>query len=62
MPIYEYYCQNKECKHEWEDEASIISEPLKICPVCGKETAKRLVSGGGGFQLIGNGWFKSGGY
>jgi putative FmdB family regulatory protein len=60
MPIYEYCCQNEECKHQWEDEASIKSEPLTQCPLCKQETAKRLISSGTGFQLIGNGWFKDG--
>lgn len=37
-------------------------EPLKECPECLKETAQRQISGGIGFQLKGQGWFKSGGY
>lgn len=55
---YEYCCLN--CDHTWEHEAKITDEPLKVCPKCGQETAKRLVSGGQGFQLQGNGWFKDG--
>ena len=57
---YEYFCES--CKHEWDHEAKISDDPLKVCPKCKKKTAKRLISGGTGFQLIGNGWFKSGGY
>lgn len=60
MPTYEYLCQNKDCNNEWEIEAKINSDPEKLCPKCGKETAKRLVSGGQGFQLLGSGWFKDG--
>ena len=62
MPTYEYCCLNPECNHEWEIEAAITSDPVKTCPACEQETAKRLISGGLGFQLLGNGWFKSGGY
>jgi putative FmdB family regulatory protein len=55
---YEYICTNQNCKHSWEQEQSITSEAVKICPLCKQETAKRLVSGGLGFQLKGDGWFK----
>lgn len=58
MPTYEYTCTH--CAYEWEIEASIKSLPEKICPKCGQETAKRLVSGGQGFQLQGSGWFRDG--
>jgi putative FmdB family regulatory protein len=57
---YEYRCIA--CGYKWEAEQKITEEPLKECPECKKETAKRLVSGGQGFQLKGSGWFKSGGY
>jgi putative FmdB family regulatory protein len=62
MPTYEYCCENKNCNHTWENESKITEDPLKTCPHCNKETAKRLVSGGQGFQLQGSGWFNSGGY
>ena len=47
MPTYEHVCENEECKHEWEDTYSLKVDPPKICPKCGKETAKRLISLGG---------------
>ena len=50
MPTYEYMC--KECGHEWEDFHSITDEPIKICPECGKESAKRLISGGSGKGMV----------
>jgi len=50
MPTYEYIC--KECGHEWEDFHSITDEPIKICPECGKESAKRLISGGSGKGMV----------
>jgi putative FmdB family regulatory protein len=50
MPTYEYMCES--CKHEWEDYHSIMQEPVKVCPECGKETAKRLISGGSGRGVV----------
>lgn len=47
MPTYEHACSNELCKYEWEDSYSIKSEPPKVCPKCGLETAKRLISLGG---------------
>jgi len=44
MPTYDHQCQNEECKHEWEDSYSIKVDPPKVCPKCGQETAKRLIS------------------
>jgi len=52
---YEYLCTA--CNHVWEQEQSISAAPLKVCPNCGKETAKRQVSGGAGFILKGGGWY-----
>lgn len=51
---YDYDCTN--CGHEWEVEQKITEKPLTTCPKCGKETARRLISGGQGFQLKGGGW------
>lgn len=44
MPEYEHKCTDEQCGHEWEDTYSIHVDPPKICPKCGKETAKRLIS------------------
>jgi len=52
---YEYACA--ECGHQWEAEQSIKDAPIKKCVACGKEKAKRLVSGGTGFLLKGGGWY-----
>jgi putative FmdB family regulatory protein len=52
---YEYACES--CGHQWEAEQSIKDAPLKTCVACGKEKAKRLVSGGTGFLLKGGGWY-----
>lgn len=55
---YEYACEA--CGHHWEAEQSIKDAPLKTCSACGKESAKRLVSGGTGFLLKGGGWYADG--
>lgn len=55
---YEYICLH--CKHEWSQEGKISEPPEKVCPKCKEEAAKRLVSGGQGFQLKGGGWASEG--
>ncbi len=55
---YEYVCTA--CAHEWEAEQPISAPPLKTCPKCHAETAKRQVSGGMGFILKGGGWYSDG--
>jgi putative FmdB family regulatory protein len=55
---YEYACEA--CGHQWEAEQSIKDQPLKRCVSCGKDKAKRLISGGTGFLLKGGGWYADG--
>ncbi|HEY5372410.1 MAG TPA: zinc ribbon domain-containing protein [Polyangiaceae bacterium] len=55
---YEYVCT--ECGHAWEAEQSISAAPLKTCPSCGTEHAKRQISRGAGFILKGGGWYADG--
>ncbi|TKD05254.1 zinc ribbon domain-containing protein [Polyangium fumosum] len=55
MPTYEYACTS--CAHEWETEQSIREDPLKECPSCHAETARRQISRGTGFILKGGGWY-----
>lgn len=55
---YEYVCT--ECGHAWEAEQAISAAPLRTCPKCGTEHAKRQVSGGAGFILKGGGWYADG--
>ena len=55
---YEYVCTA--CGHAWEAEQAISAAPLKTCPQCGTEHAKRQVSGGAGFILKGGGWYADG--
>jgi len=54
---YEYLCTNTECQHGWEVSQKITEAPIKICPKCGEESAKRLISSKGGFVLKGGGWY-----
>lgn len=60
MPLYEYDCTT--CHATWEHEARITDPPQRVCPKCQQETARRLISAGGGFELRGEGWFAKGGY
>ena len=52
---YEYACSS--CSHEWEAEQSIKDDPLKECPSCHQQTARRQISRGVGFILKGGGWY-----
>ena len=58
MPTYEYLC--KVCSHQFEIEQKISDEPLSECPKCLCCTIDRLISGGTGFVLKGDGWYKDG--
>jgi len=60
MPTYEYICKAQDCDHEWEEFHSIKREPTLKCPKCGRESAKRLISGRGAFRLEGKGWARDG--
>lgn len=54
MPTYEYACSA--CQNKWEEIQKISEAPLTNCPKCGKDSAKRLISGGN-FILKGGGWY-----
>lgn len=58
MPTYDYICTS--CDHAWELEQRIVEDPVRKCPKCGKETAKRQISSGAGFILKGGGWYADG--
>jgi putative FmdB family regulatory protein len=54
MPIYEYRCS--ECGFQ-DEFLQKLSDPLMtLCPSCGKEGLKKLLSAAG-FQLKGSGWY-----
>jgi putative FmdB family regulatory protein len=56
MPIYEYECAA--CGHQLEVIQKVSDEPLRICPTCGKEELKKLLSAPG-FRLKGTGWYET---
>jgi putative FmdB family regulatory protein len=54
MPIYEYRCAACGFQNEYLQK---VSEPLlTVCPECGKESFKKLLTAAG-FQLKGSGWY-----
>ncbi|HEY3594548.1 MAG TPA: zinc ribbon domain-containing protein [Polyangiaceae bacterium] len=55
MPTYDYICNS--CGNAWEQEQRIVEDPIKQCPKCGQQTAKRQISAGAGFILKGGGWY-----
>ena len=54
MPIYEYRCA--ECGFQEEHLQKVSEPPLTVCPSCGKDAFRKLVSAAG-FQLKGSGWY-----
>ena len=58
MPTYDYICTS--CANAWELEQRIVEDPIKKCPKCGADTAKRQISQGAGFILKGGGWYADG--
>ena len=58
MPTYDYICTK--CSHAWEFEQRIVEKPVRKCPKCGANTAKRQISSGAGFILKGGGWYADG--
>lgn len=54
MPIYEYACPD--CQHRFETIQKISEDPIKVCPSCGAENVKKLVSATS-FVLKGSGWY-----
>jgi|WetSurMetagenome_2_1015567.scaffolds.fasta_scaffold223505_2 putative FmdB family regulatory protein len=57
MPTYEYKCSN--CGFDYEVIQSIKAESLKKCPKCGKDTLKKIISGGVGVIFKGSGFYQT---
>jgi putative FmdB family regulatory protein len=55
MPTYDYKCEN--CGNEIEVFQSIKDAPLTKCPKCGKDTLKKMISGGAGLIFKGTGFY-----
>ncbi|MGM0574553.1 MAG: FmdB family zinc ribbon protein [Myxococcota bacterium] len=54
MPIYEYRCES--CGEHLEKMQAISEDPITLCPECGDEALKRLISQTS-FVLKGSGWY-----
>ena len=57
MPTYSYACDA--CGKSFEKEQRIVEDPIKICELCGKPKARRLIVSGN-FILKGGGWYSDG--
>ena len=56
MPTYDYKCFD--CEHEFSTQQKMSEDPIKVCPECGAESVKRLISATA-FHLKGSGWYKT---
>ena len=57
MPTYEYKCKN--CGRHFDIFQSMKDEPKKMCPICNKETLKRLIGTGAGIIFKGSGFYQT---
>jgi putative FmdB family regulatory protein len=57
MPTYDYEC--KACHHRWEMFQSIMADPEKKCPKCGKRQAQRVIGAGAGIIFKGSGFYQT---
>jgi putative FmdB family regulatory protein len=55
MPTYEYHCDA--CEHDFEKFQSMSSDPIKVCPKCGKKKVRRLIGTGAGLIFKGSGFY-----
>ena len=55
MPTYDYICEA--CGHRFEAFQSIKADPIKKCPVCDKNTVRRMIGTGGGIIFKGSGFY-----
>lgn len=57
MPTYDYKCDA--CGAVWEVFQSIKANPIKKCPSCGKNKAKRQIGTGAGIIFRGSGFYST---
>ncbi|MGE3314232.1 MAG: FmdB family zinc ribbon protein [Planctomycetaceae bacterium] len=57
MPTYDYVCKN--CENRWELFQSIMADPIKKCPKCGKQKAERVIGPGAGVIFKGSGFYQT---
>jgi putative FmdB family regulatory protein len=55
MPTYDYVCGK--CGHRFELFQPIVDKPIKKCPSCGANSAKRLIGAGAGLIFRGSGFY-----
>ncbi len=55
MPTYEYKCDA--CGHPFEKFQSIKADPITVCPNCGQERVRKLISMGAGLIFKGSGFY-----
>ncbi len=55
MPTYDYVCDA--CGHKYELFQSMSAKPVKKCPSCGKQKARRLIGAGAGLIFKGGGFY-----
>ncbi len=55
MPTYEYVCDD--CEHNFEVFLKMSDDPLSVCPECGKEKLRQILSGGLGVNFRGKGFY-----
>jgi putative FmdB family regulatory protein len=55
MPTYEYECRG--CGHKFELLQKMTAPPVKKCPKCHKDKARRLISAGVGIIFKGSGFY-----
>jgi putative FmdB family regulatory protein len=57
MPTYEYKCTS--CGRHFDFFQSMKDDHIKMCPVCHKETLKRLLGTGAGIIFKGSGFYQT---
>jgi putative FmdB family regulatory protein len=57
MPTYDYQC--RKCEHTWELFQPITAKPVKKCPECGKQSARRVIGPGAGVIFKGSGFYQT---
>lgn len=57
MPTYDYKCDK--CDHRWELFQPITSDPIKKCPACKSQKAKRVIGPGAGILFKGSGFYQT---
>lgn len=55
MPTYSYECDA--CGHKYDQFQMMSDEPIKVCPSCGEEKARRLIGAGAGLIFKGSGFY-----